>query len=154
MRLGESALGPRTYGTMDLRPILPAVPGADTLGMDDLGGGHVENTETLVVGIGRNSYTDRDAGTVLPLGDTEWRTFQARVVELLTSAGGTVYFAGEGSGWSEQWGEEDAYTVVAGVRVTDYLRRAFATLAVAFGQDAIALTVGSTSFVGRGGWTQ
>jgi len=113
----------------------------------------IADRSTLVVGIGRNSYTDRDAGEVAPLVDDEWRLLQTRTVELVLSAGGTVYFAGEGSGWSEQWGEEEAYTVVASVVVTDYLRRAFAVLAVAFGQDAIALTVGSTSFVGREGWT-
>lgn len=109
--------------------------------------------DTLVVGIGRNSYTDRDSGTALPLGETEWEGFKGKVLDLLDSAGGTVFFAGEGTGWSERWGEEDAYTVVASVVVTDYLRRSFAVLAVAFGQDAIALTVGTTSFVGRDGWT-
>ena len=115
---------------------------------------------TIVVTIGRNARArvpqpDGSEASYglgqLPMSSDEWRRFRTKVVERLTYDDGIIYFAGEGTGYSPEWGEEEAYTVVVGY--TDWqdwqrneLVRKLRILAVAFGQDAIAVTEGTTSF--------
>jgi len=110
---------------------------------------------TIVVTIGRNARAtvagQPNGVGQLPMSSDEWRRFRTRVVERLTYDEGVIYFAGEGTGYSPEWGEEKAYTVVVGY--TDWqdwqrkeLLRALRILAVAFGQDAIAMTEGPTTF--------
>ena len=111
---------------------------------------------TIVVTIGQNARARLDDGTLgqLPMSSDEWRRANTAVAEVVLSAGCPIYFAGRGNGHSEEWGEEEAYTVVAGWPTSDAalagLRYALQLLAYAYGQDAIALTTGRTEFITRG----
>lgn len=100
---------------------------------------------TTVISIGRNLPT----GGELELG--EWLAFRADVLVSVRNLGGTLFFAGEGNGIYE--GEtETSFTVIADIPyVANHLgalRAQLAPLASAYGQDAIAVTVGATTFVG------
>lgn len=98
---------------------------------------------TVVVSIGRN------VGTV-PLSDDVWSCFVRDVGEVLTWAGGTlVVEAAESAGVWDGVVEESATFVAVGVPVEALLslRSRLARLAGFYGQEAIAVTTGSTDLV-------
>jgi uncharacterized protein (DUF1330 family) len=102
-------------------------------------------TYTLIVGIGRNVPGGG------PLNWLEWGEFRTRVTAAIRESGHTPLFRGEGIGeWEGEY--EDSYTVVAlpdGDEANlDALKVALEELRKTYRQEAIAVTVGSTTLVG------
>jgi hypothetical protein len=102
----------------------------------------------MTVSIGRNIG---DGLSTRPMDTDTWERFQREVQYTVEAAVGPVYFAGTGRGWSEEWGVEDAFTLVAEEPgygdIRDRLLDDLARSGRYFGQDAIAVTIGNTVFV-------
>jgi acetylornithine deacetylase/succinyl-diaminopimelate desuccinylase-like protein len=80
-----------------------------------------------------------------------WERFRAEVLAVVEKHVGQAYFEGTGVGHSEQWGDEDAYTVIAQEPWYSDMREALyndlANVAQYYGQEAVAVTEGRTAFV-------
>ena len=102
----------------------------------------------ITVTIGRNVGQSLDAR---PMDTSAWAVFRAEIVLAVRQAGLVVYFTGTGEGFSKEWGREDAFTVVAREpHFSDTRKRLYEELArVAryYGQEAVAVTEGTTEFV-------
>lgn len=106
--------------------------------------------DAIVVTVGRNVVG-------VPMDDSTWEDFQDAIEHALyTVYNPTVYFAGTGTGYSAEWGTEEAYTVVAASpRAADFggdafshaLLLALARVGRSYGQEAVAVTEGPTQFV-------
>lgn len=75
---------------------------------------------------------------------SEWAAFQRDVEYSVKRVGGTIHFSGQGVGYSDEWGFEQAFTVVAAVRpkrVQD-LRVWLSVDGWRHGQEAIGFTLG------------
>lgn len=87
------------------------------------------------------------------LETVRWADFRYELVRSARNAMGEdvqVYFAGSGEGWSEEWGEEDAFTLIFRDLEPDereQLEGDLAILADFFEQEAIAVMYGPTVFV-------
>jgi hypothetical protein len=103
---------------------------------------------SMVVTVGRNVGDSLDAR---PMATDTWRIFCGAVELEVTRAVGPAYFTGHGDGWSPEWGVEDAFTVVAPEPEDDDIReKLYARLAEVgryYGQEAVAVTEGLTTFV-------
>lgn len=102
----------------------------------------------VVVTVGRNvtgSYGTR------PMDTKTWEQFQEEVKAAVERNVGNLYFAGTGVGWSEEWGTEDAFTVVAAEPwysdVREALHADLEKVGRYYGQEAVAVTEGHTVFV-------
>jgi hypothetical protein len=91
------------------------------------------------------------------MGESAWLDFQDAVLHaVFQTYEGIIYFQGTGGGYSDEWGPEEAYTVVASDpqfgAEWKALQQRFQHIARAYHQDAIALTGrysgGETLFVG------
>lgn len=110
-------------------------------------GRSLRRVKTLVVTIGRNVGSQ-------PMDGTAWMRFKVETRKVVASWG-IVVFAGEGQGiWKGQ--TERAYTVIVSVtgRPAESslypLRIALYALGKAYGQEAIAITLGKTEFAQGG----
>jgi hypothetical protein len=103
-------------------------------------------TDTVTVSIGRNIDG-------VPMPDDRWNRFVTAVDYGFEVVEGEVHFRGDGTGSSEQWGDEPSHTWVVAMdyaRWRDTLRTVLTDAAKVFDQDGIALTVGETEFVTSG----
>lgn len=100
------------------------------------------HNETVTVSVGRNIGQHGE-----PMSMAAWQDLTARVVTI-GRANGMIYFAGFGDG-TYLGTAEDSFTIVAGIGVHNLqrVRREIAALCEPFGQDAIAVSVGSTELV-------
>lgn len=100
--------------------------------------------KTAVITVGRG------IGQESALSDARWYKFTWEVLDLVNTLDGTtLYFDGDGEGQSEEWGAEDAYTIIFDLPDRHYgdLYESLQTLAEEFHQEAIALTLGATTLV-------
>jgi hypothetical protein len=99
---------------------------------------------TATVSIGRGAHNAQE-----PLSDADWQSFRVLVRTLLEHVGGTVHVRDALSVGEWDGVLEDSSTFVADVppQTLGTLRVGLRFLAVAFGQQAIALTLGHTEFV-------
>lgn len=102
---------------------------------------------SLTVTIGRNINSSG-----YPLDDSAWEDFKDAIEHVLFKVyKPATYFKGEGSGWSEQWGQEDAWTIIVSEpQYGDIRERLYVALSLcgrAYGQQAVAVTEGRTEFV-------
>ena len=99
---------------------------------------------SITVTVGRNIGNT-------PMDTAAWKSFQEEVNIAVRYTVGDVYFAGVGEGWSEDWGREDAYTVIAEPPlysdIRDKLHAELARIGRFYGQEAVAVTEGTTRFV-------
>lgn len=87
----------------------------------------------------------------VPMPTIDWLNFREEVRIACQHSLRAIYFKGDGIGWSEEWGHEDAYTIVGEDfpdwgYVSDFydeLRR----LGKHYGQEAVAVTQGGTRFI-------
>lgn len=103
----------------------------------------MQQDATVVVTIGRNVDG-------VPMSPGQWQTFMQDVNDWAATAFTDVYFRGEGWGHSEQWGTEVAFTVVGAFpdwRVWSDHRDALDRLREQYGQEAVAVIWGTTTFV-------
>lgn len=102
----------------------------------------------VTVTIGRNVGDDLNTR---PMTFVRWEHFQQDVLDLVEVFTDRVYFTGEGHGYSERWGSEEAFTVVSPDLPPDRSRYSFeqnlAGVARYYGQEAVAVTYGTTVFV-------
>jgi len=102
----------------------------------------------IVVTVGRNVGDSLDAR---PMSTGEWERFRGEVLAAVEEHVGRPYFTGVGVGESPEWGTEDAYTVVAEApQYSDIREKLHARLAEVgryYGQEAVAVTEGRTTFV-------
>lgn len=102
----------------------------------------------IVVTIGRNVGSGLDSR---PMDTAGWECFRLEVKGTLEEILGNAYFWGTGKGWSEDWGLEDAYTIVLpdafGHEEQNKVHAAMKRLGRHYGQEAVAVTIGHTSFV-------
>lgn len=102
----------------------------------------------IVVTIGRNVG---DGLASKPMDTDTWERFRREVQVAVERAVGPAYFAGQGRGFSEEWGTEDAFTVVAPEPgygdIREDLLEVLARLGRYYGQEAVAVTEGNTRFV-------
>lgn len=110
---------------------------------------------TITVSLGRNVGAE-------PMHDTVWQAFRAEAWNIVDfpvwASEGQIVFTGTGEGrWKGDDGVtvlEEAYTIVAVVPdedadlVGEAIERSAARLAVKYGQEAIAVTVGATVLAG------
>ena len=103
---------------------------------------------TITITIGRNVPT---AGLPIEMDDRSWAGFKNDVQTVLDNHYATVYVkAAAGRGEWEGIEEENAtYVAALDPAFLAHLRQALAGLAYDYGQDAIALTVGTTDLVGQ-----
>jgi hypothetical protein len=98
----------------------------------------------LTVTIGRNVKEK-------PMHVVEWLHFQEEVQVVVEKYVGKCFFRGEGIGHSEEWGTEEAFTVVAAEPFYGDIREALlgelAKVGRYYGQEAVAVTEGRTQFV-------
>ena len=102
---------------------------------------------SLTVSIGRN------VGNA-PLSDDDWRAFKADVLNALSATVGKsdAEFTGHGS-WEGVSEESELFlTYEPNLNNKEYLERWLSDIAKDFGQDAIAVTVGSVDFVAPRKW--
>lgn len=103
---------------------------------------------TTVVTVGRNVGDSLDSR---PMDNAAWQSFCEEVWVAVRYTVGEPFFTGLGEGNSEQWGREDAYTVVApepfGSVDRDKLLVELARVGRYYGQEAVAVTFGRTEFV-------
>lgn len=100
---------------------------------------------TTTVSIGRAT------GEFTQLSPEDWHDYVANMGRVLRHWHPYCFFTGEGSGNSEDWGEEEAWTWVladlpAYVMQQDY-RADIEAVRKRFGQEAVAVTTGNTYFV-------
>ena len=100
--------------------------------------------KTITVSIGRNVGRVR-------MHDNDWTDFQSDLRTVLESLDVKTYFTGRGWG---PWGQEDlleeAFTIVGGLPDEAFFPELvgdLSRLAFSYSQEAIALTVGETTFV-------
>lgn len=102
----------------------------------------------VTVTIGRNVGESMDAR---PMSTGTWEAFREEVEEAVARNVGHPYFTGTGIGRSEQWGQEDAFTVIAAEPfysdVREALLKDLAEVGRLYGQEAVAVTIGETIFV-------
>jgi hypothetical protein len=104
---------------------------------------------TTTVTIGRN------VADGAPLNDETWASFRDSLFGIVDEHCEAVYFFGEGTGWSPQWGFETAYTIIAedapSREVHADMERVLALLGVSYRQEAVAVsseyTAGKVVFV-------
>ena len=109
---------------------------------------------SYTVTIGRN-FSGEIAGTVQPLPDVAWATFEDEVSELLTSERTTTADAIEihrGKGvWEGVEEESSKITLLThfrlGVNAEGRVRAGLSVLADTYQQDAIAFTVGQSDLI-------
>lgn len=104
--------------------------------------------QDFIISIGRGANDSENY-----LADNVWRYFQS-ALETSCRLGGRITFTEAGLSTSPSWGTEESFTVglVSNhslALVTDMM----SILARAYGQDAIAVTVGQTYLVGPDGCT-
>lgn len=104
----------------------------------------------LTVTVGRN--VKNVFGTEMaPMHIVEWLGLKDEVLVTVEKYVGRAYFKGEGIGWSEEWGLEEAFTVIAREPQYGDIRRdldeELAKVGRFYGQEAVAVTVGTTVFV-------
>lgn len=102
-------------------------------------------TVTVVVSIGRGAHAAQE-----PLSDVQWSEFRRNVGVLLSdTVGGTVHVHDALSAGEWDGVPEDSATFVAAVpqHSLAVVRAGLRFLAVSYGQEAIALTIGHTEFV-------
>jgi len=102
--------------------------------------------DTVTVSIGRNVDG-------VPMSDDLWSRFVTQVEYGFEVVEGEVHFRGDGTGSSEQWGDEPSRTWVVAMdygRWRDTLRTVLTDAAKVFDQRAIAVTIGETEFVTSG----
>jgi hypothetical protein len=100
---------------------------------------------TATVSIGRGAHAAQ-----APLDDLDWASFRDLVAALLTETVGGVLHVDDASSTGEWNGEpEDSATFVAEIpqHSLAVVRAGLRVLAVTYGQEAIALTLGHTEFV-------
>jgi hypothetical protein len=106
---------------------------------------------TLTVSIGRNVGGYEEFGADIgKLDDRAWAEFQTRTLSTLRVAGAKLHFSGVGVGFFEGQTEE-SFTAVASVsddNDLEYLRHSLRILCELYDQQSIALTIGTTEFVG------
>ena len=99
----------------------------------------------ITITVGRNIK-----GSV-PMSTDLWADFREELSIAVRNTLGAPYFEGVGEGNSEQWGREDAFTIVADEpQFSDTRAKLYAELARLgrfYGQDAVAVTEGVTSFL-------
>lgn len=104
---------------------------------------------TFTVSIGRNI-----GGTTEPLRKDVWREFIWAVTSTVEQYAHATFFEGEGVGsnpYADPPTFEDSYTMVGDIfaREVGNLSDALVPLARRYRQESIALTVGTTTFVGE-----
>jgi hypothetical protein len=103
----------------------------------------------ITITIGRD--VTHDSGLVRPMTTAAWQGFQFDLETLVRKHLGGIYFKGLGTGWSEEWGREDAFTIVAPEPLFGDTRKrlyeALRDLARTYEQEAVAVTEGTTEFV-------
>lgn len=81
----------------------------------------------------------------------DWLNFINETMKVLTTHSGVkMYFNGDGLGWSEEWGEEDAYTWVYDVAdwaVESDIMDEIRGIREDYQQEAVAYTAGNTQMV-------
>jgi hypothetical protein len=86
-----------------------------------------------------------------PMDTAGWQNFNAEVLIAVRAFVGEPYFTGTGVGHSERWGDEDAFTVIAEEPqysdVREKLDAELARVGRFYGQEAVAVTEGTTRFV-------
>lgn len=106
---------------------------------------------TTVVSIGRNVSHGPILTPGQPLSTEDWEDFKSELRHALAVATGREFFHGDGVGRSAEWGVEQSFTVVAGdispPAVEEKFYRDLQYLRDRFGQEAIAVTRGTTEFV-------
>lgn len=109
---------------------------------DSWPGAHEPETQrTIVVTISRDVKG-------VPLSTSAWKDFRAEVRAAVSNVCEDIYFVGAGTGTSTEWGSEDAFTVIASEPLNPQLfRAALARVGRYYGQEAVAVTVGSTEFI-------
>ena len=102
----------------------------------------------VTVTVGRNVGSGLDSR---PMDTKTWEQFREEVDAAVERNVGTLYFRGTGIGHSEDWGTEDAYTVIAAEPwysdVREALHADLAKVGRYYGQEAVAVTEGHTVFV-------
>ncbi len=102
----------------------------------------------VTVTVGRNVGSGLDSK---PMDTRTWELFRDEVFSVVSLTVGDPFFAGVGKGWSEDWGVEDAYTVIAPEPqysdIREKLHVALSKLGRYYGQEAVAVTEGTTQFV-------
>lgn len=101
-----------------------------------------------------NVFIGRNVGE-LPMSDADWTLYRKRTLAALQPHV-DIAVEGVGQNTSDGWGEEDFAFFAGRIRPVvlthvQQLRAELAELARVFGQDAIAVTIGHTSFVGQDG---
>lgn len=88
----------------------------------------------------------------------EWEAFKRETLQAVHSVAPVRYFTGDGHGYSEEWGYEQAMTVIVqapdtfglstlgNMAVRESLRIVLGDIARKYGQEAVALTYGVTTF--------
>ena len=113
----------------------------------------MSNDPTITVSIGTPGSPEAPGY----LRDNQWNAFKTNIRTVLkaASADGTFHYRGEGYGqYRSEDGrihEELSYTLVFTLHENislDGLRRTLAFLAAEYGQECIALTIGTTELVG------
>lgn len=101
-----------------------------------------------VVTVGRNIGDGLDTR---PMDNASWQSFREEVRIAVRHILGDPYFIGTGEGWSEEWGHEDAFTVIGpspfGKVEEENLLKELARVGRYYGQEAVAVTIGTTRFV-------
>ena len=84
-----------------------------------------------------------------PMVQHDWDRFRQRTGQAVRYYGGEVHANVTGTSLSETWGTEEAFWLAASISEDGLadLREELAFLAKEFGQDAIAVTTGTTTFV-------
>jgi hypothetical protein len=102
----------------------------------------------ITVTVGRNVG---DSLNARPMDTAAWASFREEVRIAVQHYVGEPYFVGTGEGYSETWGREDAFTVVAAEPgYSDKrgdLHAELARVRKYYGQAAVAVTEGRTEFV-------
>lgn len=113
--------------------------------------------ETITVSVGRG-----DPSSSRYLADGQWDQFCSDVHDEISASADEIYFRGTGQGtWTDAETnvryQEDSATWAFSLKATDRSKRSnvalhllkgeLAELAFRYGQDAIALTVGTTEFI-------
>lgn len=79
--------------------------------------------------------------------DDSWRAFIDDISAAIVNRGGSVAASVVGVSDGGEWGREEAVWVAGDTGDVDGLRESLAVLAGVYGQDAIAVTVGSLMLV-------